>query len=223
MLDEPMGSLDRALRERLPTELRAIFLRLGLTVLYVTHDQEEAFSVADRDGHPARRPHRGGWHAAGAVVPATDRVRGHVPGVPQRGAGDGPRRSRRDALGIVSRARGPGRRGHPRAPAGFAVPRTPTVRSAARDQPAASRATTSWWSVDTDAGGTLELEMRDGPPPERGHPGHRRGRCLQGGRAAGLRIGSALRRLPGPSVGSLPHCTAVGLNLGPGQSRQTHE
>jgi thiamine transport system ATP-binding protein len=48
MLDEPMGSLDRALRERLPVELRAIFERLGVTVLYVTHDQEEAFGVADR-------------------------------------------------------------------------------------------------------------------------------------------------------------------------------
>ncbi len=48
MLDEPMGSLDRALRERLPIELRAICQRLGLTVLYVTHDQEEASSVADR-------------------------------------------------------------------------------------------------------------------------------------------------------------------------------
>ncbi|MFN8519326.1 MAG: ABC transporter ATP-binding protein [Chloroflexota bacterium] len=48
MLDEPMGSLDRSLRERLPTELRAIALRLGLTMLYVTHDQEEAFGVADR-------------------------------------------------------------------------------------------------------------------------------------------------------------------------------
>jgi thiamine transport system ATP-binding protein len=48
MLDEPMGSLDRALRERLPGELRAIFVELGLTVLYVTHDQDEALSVADR-------------------------------------------------------------------------------------------------------------------------------------------------------------------------------
>jgi len=48
MLDEPMGSLDRALRERLPEELRGIFGRLGLTVIYVTHDQDEALSVADR-------------------------------------------------------------------------------------------------------------------------------------------------------------------------------
>jgi thiamine transport system ATP-binding protein len=48
MLDEPMGSLDRALRERLPDELRRIFEQLDLTVLYVTHDQDEALRVADR-------------------------------------------------------------------------------------------------------------------------------------------------------------------------------
>ncbi len=48
MLDEPLGSLDRGLRERLPFELRSIFRQLGLTVLYVTHDQEEALGVADR-------------------------------------------------------------------------------------------------------------------------------------------------------------------------------
>jgi thiamine transport system ATP-binding protein len=48
MLDEPMGSLDRSLRERLPEELRRIFAELGLTVIYVTHDQDEALSVADR-------------------------------------------------------------------------------------------------------------------------------------------------------------------------------
>ena len=48
MLDEPMGSLDRELRERLPLELRALFQSLGVTVVYVTHDQEEALAVADR-------------------------------------------------------------------------------------------------------------------------------------------------------------------------------
>jgi len=48
MLDEPMGSLDRSLRERLPEELRGIFERLGITVIYVTHDQDEALTVADR-------------------------------------------------------------------------------------------------------------------------------------------------------------------------------
>ena len=48
MLDEPLGSLDRTLREELMTELRAILKRVGVTALYVTHDQEEAFAVADR-------------------------------------------------------------------------------------------------------------------------------------------------------------------------------
>lgn len=48
MLDEPLGSLDRSLREQLPAELRRIFLALGATVLYVTHDQEEALSIGDR-------------------------------------------------------------------------------------------------------------------------------------------------------------------------------
>jgi thiamine transport system ATP-binding protein len=48
MLDEPLGALDRALRERLITELRALFVRLRLTTLFVTHDHDEAFALADR-------------------------------------------------------------------------------------------------------------------------------------------------------------------------------
>ena len=48
MLDEPLGSLDRALREELMTELRIILKRLGMTAIYVTHDQQEAFAIADR-------------------------------------------------------------------------------------------------------------------------------------------------------------------------------
>ena len=48
MLDEPLGALDRALRERLMLDLRAILKRVGMTAVYVTHDQTEAFAVADR-------------------------------------------------------------------------------------------------------------------------------------------------------------------------------
>ncbi|MER8011561.1 ABC transporter ATP-binding protein [Streptomyces sp. NPDC094149] len=48
MLDEPLGQLDRSLRERLVVELREVFGRLGTTVLAVTHDQGEAFALADR-------------------------------------------------------------------------------------------------------------------------------------------------------------------------------
>lgn len=48
MLDEPVGSLDRTLRERIVPELRELFVRLQITAVYVTHDQEEAFTVADQ-------------------------------------------------------------------------------------------------------------------------------------------------------------------------------
>lgn len=48
MLDEPLGALDRALRERLMLDVRAILKRVGMTAIYVTHDQTEAFAVSDR-------------------------------------------------------------------------------------------------------------------------------------------------------------------------------
>ncbi|MEM9135694.1 MAG: ABC transporter ATP-binding protein [Actinomycetota bacterium] len=48
MLDEPFGSLDRILREQLTGELRRLLDELGQTALHVTHDQEEAFALADR-------------------------------------------------------------------------------------------------------------------------------------------------------------------------------
>jgi ABC-type Fe3+/spermidine/putrescine transport system ATPase subunit len=63
MLDEPLGALDRALREQLMNELRAILKRVGVTALYVTHDQEEAFALADRVLIMRARPEQGegGW------------------------------------------------------------------------------------------------------------------------------------------------------------------
>ncbi|MBT1004271.1 ABC transporter ATP-binding protein [Paenarthrobacter sp. DKR-5] len=48
MLDEPLSNLDARLRDRLRVELREIQLKLGLTCVYVTHDQHEAFALADR-------------------------------------------------------------------------------------------------------------------------------------------------------------------------------
>jgi ABC-type Fe3+/spermidine/putrescine transport system ATPase subunit len=48
MLDEPLGSLDRVLREGLMVELRQILKHMGMTTLYVTHDQQEALAIADR-------------------------------------------------------------------------------------------------------------------------------------------------------------------------------
>jgi len=48
MLDEPLGSLDRSLRERLAVDIRTTVRALGVAALHVTHDQDEAFAVADR-------------------------------------------------------------------------------------------------------------------------------------------------------------------------------
>ena len=48
MLDEPLGALDRTLREQLSTELRRILHDTGIPAIYVTHDQEEAYAIADR-------------------------------------------------------------------------------------------------------------------------------------------------------------------------------
>lgn len=47
LLDEPLSNLDSKLRERLRFELREIQLRIGITAVYVTHDQSEAVSLAD--------------------------------------------------------------------------------------------------------------------------------------------------------------------------------
>ncbi len=48
MFDEPLGALDRTLRESLLNELRTILRQTKIPAIYVTHDQEEAFAIADR-------------------------------------------------------------------------------------------------------------------------------------------------------------------------------
>lgn len=48
LFDEPLGALDRKLREYLLAELRSILQESGVPAIYVTHDQEEAFTLADR-------------------------------------------------------------------------------------------------------------------------------------------------------------------------------
>jgi ABC-type Fe3+/spermidine/putrescine transport system ATPase subunit len=48
MLDEPLGALDRTLREQLMDELRLLLHETKIPAIYVTHDQEEAFTIGDR-------------------------------------------------------------------------------------------------------------------------------------------------------------------------------
>jgi putative spermidine/putrescine transport system ATP-binding protein len=48
LMDEPLGALDRGLREQMKGEIRRLHRELGITILYVTHDQEEALTLSDR-------------------------------------------------------------------------------------------------------------------------------------------------------------------------------
>lgn len=47
LLDEPLGALDAALRKRMQAELKSLQHELGITFLYITHDQEEALAMSD--------------------------------------------------------------------------------------------------------------------------------------------------------------------------------
>jgi putative spermidine/putrescine transport system ATP-binding protein len=80
LLDEPLGALDLKLREEMQIELKAIQQEVGITFIYVTHDQEEALTMSDRlavfnqgrieqIGSPAEvyeRPRHGSWRASSA-------------------------------------------------------------------------------------------------------------------------------------------------------------
>ena len=50
LLDEPLGALDLKLRQEMQTELKGLHSELGITFVYVTHDQEEALTMSDRIG-----------------------------------------------------------------------------------------------------------------------------------------------------------------------------
>jgi putative spermidine/putrescine transport system ATP-binding protein len=48
LMDEPLGALDKNLRTAMQSEIRALHRRIGVTIVYVTHDQEEAMNMSDR-------------------------------------------------------------------------------------------------------------------------------------------------------------------------------
>ena len=48
LLDEPLGALDKKLREQMQIELRQLQQQVGITFVFVTHDQEEALTLSDR-------------------------------------------------------------------------------------------------------------------------------------------------------------------------------
>ena len=73
LLDEPLSNLDAELRVVMRAELAALHPRLGATMIYVTHDQVEAMTLADRIVVLRAGAHRAGRHAARALQPPANR------------------------------------------------------------------------------------------------------------------------------------------------------
>ena len=84
LLDEPLGALDAKLRKDLQVELRTLQQAVGITFLYVTHDQEEALTMSDRLAVHERRPGGAGRSAGAGVLRTGDGVRRRVPRLGQR-------------------------------------------------------------------------------------------------------------------------------------------
>lgn len=79
LMDEPLGALDKKLRERMQREIRALQKRVGITAVYVTHDQSEAMTMSDK----VAVLHRGRIEQLGTPLdlyehPATEFVAGFI-------------------------------------------------------------------------------------------------------------------------------------------------
>ncbi len=78
LLDEPMGSLDRELRERLVPELKAILQHVGVTAVFVTHDHAEAYAMADKVAVMNHGPNRAGRQPGKPVSTAPKPAGSHI-------------------------------------------------------------------------------------------------------------------------------------------------
>ena len=104
LLDEPLGALDLKLREEMQIELKAIQHEVGITFIYVTHDQEEALTHERPDRGLQPRPDRAGRarRRRSTSDPATAFVAGFV-GTSNMLAGDVGRRRSSGTTGHVHR------------------------------------------------------------------------------------------------------------------------
>ena len=105
LMDEPLSNLDAKLRLEMRTEIRRLHQQLGLTTVYVTHDQEEALSLADRLVAAARRRRPAGRPPEELYPQPASALRGGLHGLPQP-ARDGGRRRRRRRAGHRRRRKG---------------------------------------------------------------------------------------------------------------------
>ena len=92
LLDEPLGALDLKLRKGLQVELKRIQREVGITFVYVTHDQEEALTMSDRIAVMNRGQVEQVGDAGGGLRPADDELRRRLHRRLQPDAGDGRRR-----------------------------------------------------------------------------------------------------------------------------------
>ena len=148
LMDEPLSNLDAQLRIQTRLELIQLHQRLGITTMYVTHDQVEAMTMGAPDRGDERRRAAADRDAAGRLPPAGERLRRDVP----RRAADEPDRRR-------ARVRA--------AAAGASAGRTSTCRS--RPRCSARRS----WSTRSRRSGEVKLGLRPehfrlGPPGQDG-------------------------------------------------------
>ncbi len=79
LLDEPLGALDLKLRKQMQVELKRIQQEVGITFIYVTHDQEEAMTMSDRIAVMNRGRYEQLGEPGEPVRAAGDAVRGRLP------------------------------------------------------------------------------------------------------------------------------------------------
>ena len=135
LLDEPLGALDLKLREEMQIELKAIQQQVGITFIYVTHDQEEALTMSDRLAvFNAGRIEQLG-HAGRGLRAAGDAVRGRL------------RRDVQPAHAARSRGRSSGATARSRSGPRRSASREPDAHGRGRTRPAAAgtSATSSTW------------------------------------------------------------------------------
>ena len=94
LLDEPLGALDLKLRRQMQIELKRIQTEVGLTFVHVTHDQEEAMTMADTIAVMNARPDRAARRPGRALRVAGDDVRRELPRPVQPARGRGVRHRR---------------------------------------------------------------------------------------------------------------------------------
>ena len=199
LLDEPLGALDAKLRRSLKVELKALQERVGITFLYVTHDQEEALTMSDR-----LAVMRGGkivqmGDAAGDLQGARRHLRRRLPRrlEPDGGRGGRARAGRRARCGSASRCcrsscgGDPARLGRP-----SCVIRPERVRIEPFESAGRRTGCPRWWSAWSTSGSATQVllrlaagcrcrrwsERRLPVPAGPGHPGAAlpgAGRCLR--------------------------------------------